>query len=70
MFRPDRRSALAAVLLLCALAGEAQPWAIGLRGHFGFLWPHRPSSWILVEDHCTAPELFLERRLPGERPWQ
>jgi len=70
VFRPDRRSALAAVLLLCALAGEAQPWAIGLRGHFGFLWPHRPSSWILVEDHCTAPELFLERRLPGERPWQ
>lgn len=70
VFRPER------LLLVVALAGSSTgraaspPWAIGLRGHVGFLWPHRPSSWILVEDHCVAPELFLERRLPGNRPWQ
>ncbi len=71
-FRPDlpRWLPLAALLLVSTFTGVAQPWAVGLRGHYGFLWPHRPSSWILVEDHCTAPEVFVERRLPGDRSWQ
>ncbi|MBX2980592.1 MAG: acyloxyacyl hydrolase [Flavobacteriales bacterium] len=46
-----------------------QPWSLGARAHYGFLWPHRPSSWILVEGHASALELFAERRVQGDRPW-
>ncbi len=44
-----------------------QPWSIGVRGHYGYLWPHRPSSWILVEGHAPAYELFAERRVSGDQ---
>lgn len=47
-----------------------QPWSIGGRAHYGFLWPHRPSSWILVEGHAAAVEVFAERKVNGDRPWQ
>lgn len=62
-------------LLLLPLVANAQPgsrsgWSVGVHGQAGFLWPHRPSSWILVEGHGGAVELFAERRLPGDRPWQ
>ncbi len=68
MSRPEHWWAV--LLLLLAQGAVAQPWAVGLRGHYGFLWPHRPASWVLVEGHGAAVELFLERRLPGDRPWQ
>lgn len=63
----------ACVAALCALATTCcvaqQPWQIGGRAQYGFLWPHRPSSWILVEGHCAAVELFAERAVRGDRPW-
>lgn len=46
-----------------------QPWSIGARGHYGFLWAHRPAAWILVEGHAGATELFAERRVDGDRAW-
>lgn len=52
-----------------AMLVAQQPWAIGARGHYGFLWPHRPSSWILVEGHASAVEVFAERRVSGDRQW-
>ncbi|MFZ1332020.1 MAG: acyloxyacyl hydrolase [Flavobacteriales bacterium] len=45
------------------------PWQIGARVHYGFLWPHRPSSWILVQGHSVATEVFMERQLLGDRAW-
>ncbi len=42
---------------------------MGARAHYGFLWPHRPSSWILVEGHAPAVELFAERRVSGREAW-
>lgn len=62
------RSAAAALLLTGSLAAQ-QPWSIGARGHYGFLWAHRPASWILVEGHAGASELFVERQVRGDRPW-
>ncbi|MBV6406411.1 MAG: acyloxyacyl hydrolase [Flavobacteriales bacterium] len=70
MCRRERWWALVAVLPLLLQVAVAQSWSVGLRGHYGFLWPHRPSSWVLVEGHAVATELFAERRLPGDRPWQ
>ena len=46
------------------------PWTIGARASYGFLWPHRPSSWILVEGHSAATEIFAERELRGKQGWQ
>jgi Lipid A 3-O-deacylase (PagL) len=40
-----------------------------MRAHYGFLWPHRPSSWILVEGHAPAIEIFAERKVSGNRQW-
>ncbi|HRD51332.1 MAG TPA: acyloxyacyl hydrolase, partial [Flavobacteriales bacterium] len=56
-------------LLLASSAIAQQPWSVGARGHFGFLWAHRPASWILVEGHASAGEVFLERRVEGDRAW-
>jgi hypothetical protein len=47
----------------------AQPWVLGARGHFGFLWPHRPAAWYLVDGHSTAVEIYGERKFNGDRPW-
>lgn len=65
------RSAFTLALLLAILSGVSaqQPWSIGTRVHYGFLWPHRPSSWILIEGHAAAVEVFAERRVCGDRPW-
>jgi hypothetical protein len=57
------------VVAHCAFAQAQQPWSVGARGHFGFLWAHRPSSWILVEGHAGASELFLERQVAGDHAW-
>lgn len=57
--------------LLWPLASTcAEPWWIGGRLHRGYLWPHRPASWVLIEGHATAVELFAERELRGEEGWQ
>lgn len=62
--------ALVLILGLSAYGACAQqPLTIGARGHFGFLWAHRPASWILVEGHAGATEIFIERQVSGERPW-
>ncbi len=64
------RATAGALCSLLVLLGHAQqPWSVGARGHFGFLWAHRPASWILVEGHAGASELFLERQVRGDRPW-
>ena len=55
--------------LLIMSACNAQSWNVGARGHYGFLWPHRPSSWILVEGHAPALELFVEKRVSGKQAW-
>jgi len=57
------------LFLITSLTSAQQPWSIGARAHYGFLWPHRPSSWILVEGHAFAAEVFAERRVRGDRPW-
>lgn len=55
---------------LLAFSVQAQrPWSLGVRGHYGFLWPHRPSSWILVEEHAPAIEIFGEREVSGSQRW-
>lgn len=66
---PERYLLLLALLwpLVGACSG---PWSIGARLHRGYLWPHRPASWILVEGHATGVELFAERELRDERGWQ
>ncbi|MBK8500630.1 MAG: acyloxyacyl hydrolase [Flavobacteriales bacterium] len=56
-------------IAVASSASAQQPWSIGARGHYGFLWPHRPSSWILVDGHAPAVELFAERMVKGDRPW-
>ena len=58
-----------AVALVQVLASAQQPCSIGARAHYGFLWPHRPSSWILVEGHAPAIELFAERKVSGAQHW-
>lgn len=64
------RHALALAFLLgAAAAAGQQPWSVGARGHYGFLWAHRPASWILVEGHAGAAEVFVERQVSGDRPW-
>ena len=64
-----RAIAFAIFFLQTIACAAQQPWSIGARGHFGFLWAHRPSSWILVEGHAGATELFMERHVKGDRPW-
>ena len=64
------RIALSSFLLIASLACCAQqPWSIGARGHYGYLWPHRPNAWILVQGHAPAFEVFAERTVHGDRPW-
>lgn len=46
-----------------------QPWTVGGGASYGFLWPHRPSAWILVEGHAPSIELFAEREVTGDRAW-
>jgi len=50
-------------------AQEKQPWEIGARGSYGFLWPHRQDLWILVEKHAIGVELFAEKQVNGDKPW-
>lgn len=64
------RFLLGCILVTLALDSWAQqPWSIGARAHYGFLWAHRPASWILVEGHAMASELYLERQVEGDRAW-
>lgn len=59
-----------ALSFVFVLEGTAQrPWSLGGRVQYGYLWPHRSSSWILVEGHCTAYEVFAEREVSGEQAW-
>lgn len=68
------------VLLFFVIAFTAQgqevgpastpPWVLGARSHFGFLWPHRPSAWYLVEGHASAFEVFGERKFRNDKAWQ
>lgn len=65
----QRASAFFLLTLLSTIGNAQQPWRLGGRIHFGFLWPHNPSITILVEGHAPATELFVERRVNGDRPW-
>ncbi|HEY0977920.1 MAG TPA: acyloxyacyl hydrolase [Flavobacteriales bacterium] len=58
-------------LLMWWMSGiQAQePWSFGLNAHHGFLWPHRTTTWVLVERHAPAIELFAERSVKGDRSW-
>lgn len=58
-----------ALLVLVGNGMAQQPWRLGARAHYGFLWPHRPASWILVEGHAGAMEVFAERQVSGAQPW-
>ena len=64
-----RHAIALAFLFGAAAAAGQQPWSVGARGHYGFLWAHRSASWILVEGHAGATELHAERRVAGHRPW-
>jgi len=57
---------LGALPTMCA---GGTPVSLGMRGHYGFLWGHRSSSWILVERHSAACEVYAERAVNGERAW-
>ena len=50
-------------------AQEKQPWEVGVRGSYGFLWPHRQDLWVLVEKHAIGIELFAEKKVNGDKPW-
>jgi hypothetical protein len=65
-----RTAAVIATAVIAMGARAQEPWRIGVRGHYGFLWAHRPSSWILVDAHAGAAEAFAERRVEGDKPWQ
>ncbi len=56
--------------LACLAQENTQPWVLGARSHLGFLWPHRPAAWYLVEGHAAAFEMNVEKRFNGDRPWQ
>jgi hypothetical protein len=71
-----RRGAFGWILLIArllyvspAIGAGGTPLHLGVRGHYGFLWGHRSSSWILVERHSAAFELFVERAVSGKRAW-
>jgi hypothetical protein len=49
---------------------SSRTWYLGARAHYGFLWPHRPVAWYLVQDHASAFEVFAERMFRGDKPWQ
>ncbi|MBP6643293.1 MAG: acyloxyacyl hydrolase [Flavobacteriales bacterium] len=59
-----------ATVLPYLLHGANGPWTLGARLHYGSLWPHSRSSWILVQGHAVGAEVFAERRLLGDREWQ
>lgn len=52
------------------LAVPTPPWNVGTRAHYGFLWPHRPAAWYLVQGHASAFEVYGERRFKNDRSWQ
>lgn len=61
---------MALVVLSSSFSSHAgTPVSLGMRAHYGFLWGHRSNSWILVERHSAAWELFAERSVKGDRPW-
>ena len=73
---PDRWR-LCLALFLFATGATAQDSTIvqraftfGARAHYGFLWPHRPSAWYLVQGHADAIEVFAERRFRGTGSWE
>jgi hypothetical protein len=68
--RSIMRSFVVLVLWSLAFTAEAQrPWTMGAGFGYGFLWPHRPSAWILVEGHAPSVEVFAERSVTGARAW-
>ncbi|MBL0127688.1 MAG: acyloxyacyl hydrolase [Flavobacteriales bacterium] len=69
----DRARRIACIVgfaaLLPGVLYAQQPWSIGARAHYGYLWPHHSDMLILVEGHAGAAELFMEREVKGDRPW-
>lgn len=62
------------LLPLCALplalsAGDPVPWTVGGRALGGFLVPHRPSIWVMVDRHARAAELYAQRPFSGGKAW-
>lgn len=71
-FHPVRSRSVLFIALFLVQVGHCiaqQPWSLGVRAHYGFLWPHRPASWIMVEGHASAVELFAERQVSGAQRW-
>lgn len=71
---PPARSGLCLLLLALPFLMPSrlqaqQPWVVGAGAAYGFLWPHRPSSWVLVEGHAAAVEIFAERQVSGAQHW-
>ena len=60
---------LALIVAFVPESTAQSPWSLGGRVQYGYLWPHRPSSWILVEGHCFAYEVFAEREVSGKQAW-
>jgi hypothetical protein len=65
-----RGLALGILLLMSGHRLAAQePWSVGMRGQYGFIWPHRPSNWVQVEGHTWSAEIFADRALSGMAAW-
>lgn len=60
---------VALFLLLGNTAVAQHGWSFGSQLHHGFLWPHRTTTWGLVERHAPAVEVFAERSVRGDRSW-
>lgn len=61
--------AIGVLLIPTLVTAQKQPWSIGARGYFGFLWPHRQDMWVLVEKHSGGVELYAEKQVSGDKPW-
>ncbi len=45
-------------------------WRVGVRGHYGFIMPHRRGMRHLVKGHIRSGALVLERPTRGAKEWQ
>ena len=43
---------------------------IGIRGHYGFIIPHRVGMENLIQGHVKAGEISMEKQTSGNKTWQ
>lgn len=43
---------------------------IGIRGHYGFIIPHRVGMENLIQGHVKAGEISMEKQTSGNKSWQ